>query len=80
MVSQDTPSLRSIGDIHDMLVRWMRENNTTDCITGIQRLQFQKNRHDHVGIKPSPCETMFGSAHEVGLSTTPIPNEILQVL
>jgi hypothetical protein len=51
MVSQDTPSLRSIGDIHDMLVRWMRENNTTDWTTGIQRLQFQKNRQDHVGIK-----------------------------
>ena len=76
MVSQDTPSLRSIGDI---LVRWMRENNTTDWTTGI-RLQFQKNRQDHVGIKHSPYETMFGCAPKVGLSTTPILNEILQVL
>ena len=51
MVSQDTPSLRSIGDIHDMLVHWTRENNTTDLTTGIQGLLFQKNRQDHVGIK-----------------------------
>ena len=76
MVSQDTPSLRSIGDI---LIRWMRENNTTDWTTGI-RLQFQKNRQDHVRIKRSPYETMFGCEPKVGLSTTPILNEILQVL
>jgi len=80
MVSQDTPSLRSIGDIHDMLVRWTRENNTTDWTIGIQRLLFQKNRQDHVGIKRSPYETMFGCAPKVDLSTTLILNEILQVL
>ena len=73
MVSQDTPSLRSIGDI---LIRGMRENNTTDWTTGI-RLQFQKNRQDHVRIKRSPYETMFGCAPKVGLSTTPFPNKLL---
>ena len=80
MVSQDTPNLRSVGDIHNMLVRWMRENNTTDWTTGIQRLQFQKSQQDHVSIKWSPYETMLGCTLKVGLSTTPIPNEILQVL
>jgi hypothetical protein len=51
MVSQDTLSLRSNGDIHNMPVSWMRDNNTTNWTTGIQILQFQKNRQDHVGIE-----------------------------
>jgi hypothetical protein len=42
-----------------MLIRWTRENNTTDWTTGIQGLLFQKNRQDHVGIKWSPYETML---------------------
>ena len=46
----------------------------------VQYLGFQKNRRDHDGIKRSPYEAMFGCAPKVGLSTTPIPNEILQVL
>ena len=71
---------RSNGDIHDMLVSWMRDNNTTNWSTGIKFVQFQKNRRDHEGIKRSPYEAMFGCAPKVGLSTTPIPNEILDVL
>jgi len=52
-----------------MLVNWA---------TGITFVQFQKNRRDHV--KRSPYETMLGCAPKFGLSKTPIPNEILQVL
>ena len=59
---------RSNGDIHDMLVSWMRDNNTTNWATGIQFVQFQKNRRDHVGIKRSPYEVMLGCAHKVGPS------------
>ena len=62
-----------------MLVSWMRENNTTYWATSIRFVQFQKNSRDHVGIKRSPCEVMFGCAPKVDLSTT-IPNEIFQVL
>ena len=58
----------------------MRDNNTTNWATGLQFLQFQKNRRDHVGINRSPYEVMLGCAPTIGLSTTPIPNEILQVL
>ena len=35
MVSQDTLILRSNGDIHDMLVSWMKDNNTTNWTTRI---------------------------------------------
>jgi hypothetical protein len=34
---------------------------------------------DHYEIKRSPYEAMFGCVPKVGLSTTTIPNEILQV-
>jgi hypothetical protein len=38
-------------------------------------------RGDNYGIKRSPYEAMFGCVPKVvGLSTTPFPNEILQVL
>ena len=63
-----------------MLVSWMRDNNTTIWATGIQFAQFKKNRRDLVGIRRSPYKTILGCAPKVGLSTTPIPNENLQVL
>ena len=67
------------GDIHNMFVIWMRNNNTTNWATGIQFVQCQSNRPDHVRIKRSPYEAMFGCAPEVGLSTTLIPNEIVML-
>jgi len=42
---------RSNGDIHDMVVSWMRDNNTTSWETDIKFVQFQNSRRDHVGIK-----------------------------
>jgi hypothetical protein len=57
----------------------MKDNNTTNWTTG-KKLQFQKNLQNKVGIKCSPYETMFGCQSKVGLSKTPILNEILKVL
>jgi len=42
---------RSNGNIHDMVVSWMRDNNTTSWETDIKCVQFQNSRRDHVGIK-----------------------------
>jgi len=42
MVSQDTISLRSNGDILDMLVSWMQDNNTTNWTTGMKKLVSEK--------------------------------------
>ncbi|XP_071132787.1 KRAB-A domain-containing protein 2-like [Mytilus edulis] len=64
---------RSNGDVHDMLVSWMRDNKTTKWATGIKFVQFQKNRHNHSGIKRSPYEAMFGCPPKVGLASSPIP-------
>ena len=57
-----------------------QDNNNTNWASGITFEQFQKNRWDHVGIKRSPYKAIFGFAPEAGLSTTPIPNEILRVI
>ena len=35
---------RSNGDIHDMLVIWMRDNYTINWATGMQFVQFQKKK------------------------------------
>ncbi|XP_071181569.1 KRAB-A domain-containing protein 2-like [Mytilus edulis] len=71
---------RSNGDVHDMLVSWMRDNVTTKWATGIKFLQFQKNRRNHSGIKRSPYEAMFGCPPKVGLASSPIPTKLLETL
>ncbi|XP_068242301.1 uncharacterized protein [Palaemon carinicauda] len=51
---------RANGDIKDMLVAWMADNNSTDWGTGIKFVQFSKNSAYHAGIKRSPYAAMFG--------------------
>ncbi|XP_068246898.1 KRAB-A domain-containing protein 2-like [Palaemon carinicauda] len=51
---------RENGDIKDMLVAWMADNNSTDWATGNKFVQFSKNSAYHAGIKRSPYATMFG--------------------
>ena len=58
----------------------MRDNNTTKWSSGIKFVQFQKNRRQHEGIKRSPYEAMFGCPPKVGLTTSSLPNEILNLL
>ena len=58
----------------------MRENDTSKWEAGLKFIQFQKNRRFHEGIKRSPHEAMFGSPPKVGLATSKLPNEILNVI
>ncbi|XP_068215891.1 KRAB-A domain-containing protein 2-like [Palaemon carinicauda] len=51
---------RANGDIKDMLVAWMADNNSKDWPTGIKFAQFQKNSALHSGIKCSSYSAMFG--------------------
>ena len=37
------PVERANGDIKDMLVAWLAENDTQDLVTGIKFVQFHKN-------------------------------------
>ena len=52
---------RANGDIKDMLVAWLADNQTEDWVTDIKFVQFQKNSAHHSGIKRSPYLALFGS-------------------
>jgi hypothetical protein len=58
----------------------MRDNDTTKWAVVSKFIQFQKNRRFHEGIKSSPYEAMVGSPPKVGLTTSKLPNEILNVI
>ncbi|XP_066964221.1 KRAB-A domain-containing protein 2-like [Macrobrachium rosenbergii] len=71
---------RANGDIKDMLVAWMADNNSTDWATGIKFVQFSKNSAYHARIKRSPYAAMFGVNARVGLTSTSFPQEIISSL
>ncbi|XP_068209297.1 KRAB-A domain-containing protein 2-like [Palaemon carinicauda] len=71
---------RTNGDIKDMLVAWMSDNNSTDWATGIIFVHFSKNSAYHAGIKRSPYAAMFGVNTRVGLMSTSLPQEIISCL
>jgi hypothetical protein len=60
---------RAIGDIKDMLVAWMTDNNTQDWSIGIKFVQFQKNSAYHSGIKCSMYPALFGCEVRIGLTS-----------
>ena len=51
---------RANGDIKDMLLAWMGDNDTNDWSVGINKIQFQNNSIDHSGIQRSAYAAMFG--------------------
>ncbi|XP_037773642.1 uncharacterized protein LOC119569649, partial [Penaeus monodon] len=69
---------RANGDIKDMLVAWMGDKNTTDWSIGIKFVQFQKNSSLHAGIHRSPSTAMFGCEAKVGLTSSSLPDEVIQ--
>ncbi|XP_064099873.1 KRAB-A domain-containing protein 2-like isoform X3 [Macrobrachium nipponense] len=68
---------RANGDIKDMLVAWLADNDSQDWPTGIKFVQFQKNSALHSGIKCSPYSAMFGCEARVGLTTSSLPMEVI---
>ena len=71
---------RANGDIKDMLVAWLADNNTQDWTIGIKFVQFQKNSAHHSGIKCSPYSAMFGCEARVGLTSLSLPTEVINTL
>lgn len=71
---------RANGDIKDMLVAWLTDNESQDWVAGIKFVQFQKNSSHHAGIKRSPYSALFGNEARVGLTTSSLPREILDNL
>ncbi|XP_071136483.1 KRAB-A domain-containing protein 2-like [Mytilus edulis] len=68
---------RGNADIKDMLVIWMRENNSKKWNIGLKFVQFEKNNSHHSGINRSPYKAMFGCDAKIGLSSSSLPQEIL---
>ena len=71
---------RANRDIKDMLTAWLADNNTTDWTVGIKFVQFHKNSALHAGIKRSPYEALFGCTAKVGLTSSALPDEIVERL
>ena len=71
---------RGNADIKDMLIIWMRENNSTSWKVGLKFVQFNKNNSHHSGINRTPYKAMFGSDAKMGLTSSPLPQEILSTL
>ncbi|XP_068227706.1 uncharacterized protein [Palaemon carinicauda] len=69
---------RANGDIKDMLVAWMGDNDTNDWSIGIKFVQVQKNSNFHSGIGRAPYTAMFGCVAKVGLATSSLPQEIIK--
>jgi hypothetical protein len=71
---------RANSDIKDILVAWMTDNNTQDWTVGLKFVQQQKNSAHHAGIKQTPYKAMFGEDPKVGLTSSSLPQEILERL
>lgn len=70
---------RANQDIENMIITWMKDNNTTKWSEGLRFIQFMKNKAFHRGIGRSPYEAMFGCSPKVGISSN-TPDNILKVL
>ena len=71
---------RASGDIKDMLIAWMSDNNTQDWSIGLRFVQNMKNSAYHSGIKCTPYNAMFGCDHNVGLTSSRLPSEVIERL
>jgi hypothetical protein len=47
---------------------------------GLQFVQFNKNISHHSGINRTPYKAMFGSDAKMGLTSSPLPQEMLSTL
>lgn len=70
----------SIQDIQKMLITWMQTEKRNKWAEGLRFVQLMKNRVDHDGIRQSPYQAMFGCDMKIGLPTSLIPNETMNVL
>ena len=69
---------RANGDIKYILIAWMGDNSTAGWSTGIKFVQFHKNSSLHSGIKRAPYAAMFGCDAKVGLTSSPLPTEVIE--
>ena len=67
------------GDIKDVFVARLADNDTHDWVTGVMFVRFQRNYASHWGIKRSPYPALFGDEVRVGL-TSSMPQKVLSKL
>ncbi|KAL0808279.1 hypothetical protein ABMA28_012774 [Loxostege sticticalis] len=67
-------------DVENMLRAWMKDNSSTNWSVGCYFVQFQKNTSLHRTIGRTPYKALFGNEPIVGLSSTYLPNSIIQKL
>ncbi|XP_022194657.2 KRAB-A domain-containing protein 2-like [Nilaparvata lugens] len=71
---------RANQDIENMLSTWMQDEQTNHWSEGLKFVQLMKNRAFHSGIKRTPYEALFGCKVKVGLTTSSLPQEILDTI
>jgi hypothetical protein len=69
---------RANQDIENMLCTWMQDEKTDGWSEGLRFVQLMKNRAYHSGIKRTPYEALFGCKAKVGLTTSSLPQDVLQ--
>ena len=63
-----------------MVIAWMLDNNTTNWTHGLRFVQFAKNSSLNSGIGLTPFKAMFGQDAQVGLESTTLPPEIMELV
>jgi hypothetical protein len=71
---------RSNQDIENMITSWCSDNKTPKWSRALMFVQYSKNVSHHSGIGMSPFKAMFGCSQKVGLSSTKLPEEIIETI
>ncbi len=67
-------------DIVGMLNQWMKENETDQWVDGLRYVQWEKNNKEDPDINNIPHCAMFNSDSILGLHSSNLPNDIVDVL
>lgn len=79
--SQNQGSVGRVNqDIKNLLINWMQTEKNNKWSEGLGFVQLMKNKAHHDGIQQSPYQAMFGCDMKIGLATSLIPNETINVL
>ncbi len=71
---------RSNQDIENMITSWCSDNKTPKWSRALMFVQYSKNLSHHSGIGMSSFKAMFGCSQKVGLSSTKLPEEIIETI
>jgi hypothetical protein len=67
-------------DIVSILNQWMKENQTNKWVDGLRYVQWEKNNTEDPDINKTPHSAMFNSDSILGLHSSNLPNDVIEVL